>query len=440
MFPRGRLAIAAIAAVAIAAWPVFNAHRPANAGTYVAPVIPDYARRDRTIAFYEARVRAYPRDQISAKLLAAQYMQRYREDQDVGDILRAIREAKLSLALQPQNNAGASEIAASGYTALHEFRTALRYESAAHADQPDDSNAPAQMASLDMELGNYGAASRNLRVASRIHNTPTVMAVQARYDEITGKLTEARHLIDDAATQVDAVVDNSAQGRAWYHFRAGELAFSDGAVDEAKSQERMAISQFPNFELAYRALARFCWAMKDWTCALDAASQAVAILPEPESLGYQADAQAALGRNDDAARTRALIGALERIGNAYHLNDRLLAVYFGEHRVRSADALRIAEREVRVRGDEIYAQDTLAWAAAADGKWDMARLAAERAMRFHTQDARIEYHAAMIALHFRRAGQAHSLLNDALLRNSAFDPFYADDARRTLAELRAGQP
>ncbi len=439
-FPfRGRLAVAAIAVGAIAAWPLVNAHRPAAPGAYVAPVVADYAQRDKTIAFYEARVREHPQDQISAKLLAAQYMQRYREDLDVGDILRALREAQLSLKLQPQNNAAASEIAASGYTALHEFRTALRYEKAALADQPDDSNAPAQMASLEMELGNYQAASRDLRLASHIRNTSTVMAVQARYDELTGRLPEARRLIAGASAQVDAVVDNSAQGRAWYHFRAGELAFSDGDIDEAKAQERTALAEFPNFEMAYRALARFCWATKDWPCALDAGSKAAAIVPEPEALGYEADAQAALGQSAEADRTRSLIFAVEKIGNAYHLNDRLLAVYYSEHKLRQEDALHIAEREVRVRGNEIYAQDTLAWAAAADGKWGLARRAARSATRFNTQDPRIDYHAAIIALHFGHSAQARSLLNAALARNSAFDPFYADSARLTLASLRRSE-
>ncbi len=402
--------IAAAAIIAVAAWPVFASHRPASAQAYVAPVLPDYTFRNATIAFYEQRVRAYPQDQISAKLLAAQYMQRYREEQDVADILRAIRDAKRSLKLQPQNNAAADEIAASAYTALHLFPTALAYETAAHADQPNDSNAPSQMASLQMELGDYRAAARDLRIASAIHVTPTVLAVQARYDELTGNLERARTALARATAQSDAVADNSAQARAWYHFRAGELAFSAGDVASAEREERVAISQFGNFEMAYRALARFCWASRDWECALKSAQTGANIVPEPEILGYESDAQNALGDAAAAQRTRDLIYAVERLGNAYHINDRLLAVYYCEHGVRVADGLHIAQREVAHRGDEIYAQDTLAWCAAAAGQWTMARNAIRLATRYNTQDPRIRYHAAMIALHDGQTIRARSLL------------------------------
>lgn len=429
------LAVAAIALAAIAAWPFIGSKAVPATGAYVAPVLPDYRYRDRTIAFFERRISAEPQDQISAKLLASQYMQRYRESQDVGDVLRAAAQAKRSLVLQPQNNAGAEEIAASAYTALHLFRTSLRYERAAYEERRADSNPPAQIASLEMELGNYAAAHVNLKRAARIRSTPTVMAVQARYDELTGHLARARALLREASEQTDSLSDNSAQGRAWYHFRSGELAFSAGDVNAAKTEERTAIAQFPDFALAYRALARFCWATKDWNCTLGAAAKGAQIVPEPETLGYQADAQRALGHAGASAATEALIFAIERIGNAYRINDRLLAVYYAEHGVRLEDAYRIALREARARGDEIYAQDTLAWCAAMAGHWDVAGRAARRATRFETQDPRIQFHAGMIALHAGRNAEASRRLETALELNPQFDPFYADRARAALRKL-----
>jgi len=46
--------------------------RAVEAAPYVAPVLPDYAHRDATIAFYERRTRNDARDQISATMLGAQ--------------------------------------------------------------------------------------------------------------------------------------------------------------------------------------------------------------------------------------------------------------------------------------------------------------------------------------------------------------------------------
>lgn len=431
---RNNLILAAIALVAIAAWPLVT-QRASASHAYVAPVLPDYAYRDRTIAFYERRVGSDPRDQVSAELLAAQYVQRYRETQDVGDLLRGVARAKRSLQLQPQNNAAADGVLASAYTALHQFRTALRYEQAAHKELPVDSNAPAQIASLEMEIGDYAAAQHPLEIARRTRMTPTVMAVQARYDELTGKLNAARELMQTASAQSDMIADNSAQARAWYHFRLGELAFSAGDVRAAKAEERTAIGQFPGFEQAYRALARFCRATKDWRCALDAARNAANVLPSPEALGYEADAERALGDEAGAAQTQALILAVERVGNAYHINDRLLAVYYCEHGTRLDDAYRIALREIRVRGNEIYAQDTLAWCAAMNGKWEVANNAVRRAVRYGTQDPRVLYHAGMIALHFGQRDEARRNLQAALGLNPQFDPVYAERARETLSTL-----
>ncbi len=367
---RSRIIIAAIALAAIAAWPVLGMHAARASHAYVAPVLPDYLYRDKTIAFYEQRVREDRRDQISATLLAAQYMQRYRESLDVGDILRAQSQAKRSLILQPQNSGATDGVMASAYYALHDFSHALAYERAAQAEEPRDSNAPAQIALLDMEIGRYAQALPALAHAQSIRSDAGVWAAYSRYDELTGKLTQARALMERASQSADSNADNSAESRAWYHFRLGEMAFSQGDVTQAEQQERAAISQFPGFELAYRALARFCWGAKDWRCALQAATSGANILPEPETLGYEADAQKALGDAAGAAQTQALIFAVERIGNAYRINDRLLSVYYSEHGVRLDDSLRIAQREVARRGNEIYAQDTLAWAAAMDASLD----------------------------------------------------------------------
>ena len=424
-----------IGVVAIAAWPLFGTRYARASYPYVAPVLPDYSHRDQTVVFYEREIREDPLDQIAARMLAAQYMARYRETLDVGDILRGIREAKRALVLQPYNDAAAQEIMASGYYALHKFHTALALESNAHLAQPSDVNAPAQMALLEMEMGHYEVARHDLDVARHIKDNEAVWSAQARYDEMTGNLAQAKILMARASEHADAIIDNPASARAWYHYRLGQMEFSSGHVAKAEDEERIALIDFPGFEMGYRALARFCWGDRDWTCALDAAKKGAAIIPEPETLGYEADAQQALGDAAGAKQTQALIGAVERIGNAYHINDRLLSVYYSEHGVRLNDSLQIARREAAKRGNEVHAQDTLAWAAAMDGQWSTAYRAMSIATRFHTQDPRVLFHAGMIELHFGHRNRAEAYLKETLALNPRFDPVYGSVARDTLATL-----
>jgi len=425
--------------VALAAWPFFGSgSRAVAVRPAAATVLPDYLYRDRTIAFYEMRVRRDPQDQISAKTLAQQYLQRFREAGDIDDVKRSMLAARRAIALQPGNNWSSYEALASAESALHLFRQAFAHERFALADRSDDPNGIGQMASTEMELGRYEDAGRLIGRALEKHpRDPGLLAVRARYEELSGHLKEARVDLARGAESVDSVSDNSAQSRAWYHYRAGEMAFSAGAVDEAERDERDALVTFPEFAQAYNSLARSCWATKDWRCALAAATKGAEIAPLPETLGYKADAERALGDAAAARRTDDLIVAIERIGNAYRVSDRLLAVYYSEHGIRLDDALRIARRETMVRGTEIYAQDTLAWAAAMDGHWTEARAASRLALRWGTEDSRLHYHAGIIALHFGDRAEAIRQLSRALESNPRFHPRYADDATRRLAVLRS---
>src|SRR5580704_9859079 len=108
-----------LALAALAGWPAFVAQRSAASDTAVAvqftpaPVTPDYLERDRLAQFYEAAVHRTPSDQIMARMLGGQYLMRFRERGDVGDLRRARIAAQRSLAIQPRMNSGAeSELAA----------------------------------------------------------------------------------------------------------------------------------------------------------------------------------------------------------------------------------------------------------------------------------------------------------------------------------------
>ena len=127
--------LAATALAGVAAWPAFVTTREAQASAPTpAPVLADYVHRDRLVAFYEGAVRDRP-DQIVTRLLASQYLQRFRERGDAGDALRGERMAERSLELQPRFNAGAEMTLASSLTSLHRFREALVHANDALRDR-----------------------------------------------------------------------------------------------------------------------------------------------------------------------------------------------------------------------------------------------------------------------------------------------------------------
>jgi tetratricopeptide (TPR) repeat protein len=428
--------LAAIALAGVAAWPSFVSTREAraSAGPTPAPVLADYAQRDRLVTFYESAVRAHP-DQLVTRMLASQYLQRFRETGDAGDLVRGEYAAERSLALQPRFNVAGETTLASALTSLHRFRDGLAHAQRALDIEPTNPAAIAKVAGSDVELGRYDEAQRLLRSA-RAKDAANVAfgTAMARYDEVTGNLAAARRLIDRALEQVDSIMDSPAESRAWFHFRAGELAWAagDGAVAERRFHEALEI--FPNYARAWNGLARLYWGQRRWPQTLDAAERAAKLVPLPETLGYAADAQRALGEPAAARATDDLIGAIARIGNAGRLNDRALALYFADHSMRLSDAVAIARRDVTTR-DDVFAEDALAWALARSGRSTEARVAARKAVRANTQDARLQYHAGAIAMQCGDRAEAVRRLQFALQLNAHFHPVEADDARRRLARL-----
>ena len=102
-------------------------------------------------------------------------------------------------------------------------------------------------------------------------------------------------------------------------------------------------------------------------------------------------------------------------------------------------ALRLAENEVRVRKD-VYGYDAIAWAllandrpADADEAMSMALAVGTRDA--NTRDAKLLYHAGMIAADVGNGARALDLLTGALNLDASFDPAAAVRARTTLETL-----
>jgi len=427
------LAVGALGALAV--WPRFVATHVAQASVATpAPVVADYLQRDRLVAFYEDAV-AHRADQIVTRLLAAQYLQRFRETGDAADLLRGEHLARRSLALQPRFNAGAELTLASALGSLHRFREALAHAENARAIEPGSTNAAAHVASTEVELGRYAEASAALHSAGPAYaNDAGLATATARFDEVTGKLAAARRSIDLAMSATDSIIDSPAESRAWFHYRAGELAWSAGDGEVAEQRFREALAIFPSYQRAHNGLARVYWGERRWPQALEAAQRGAALIPLPETLGYQADAQRALGDASGARATDDAIAAIERIGNAGGINDRALAIYLADHRLRPDAAVAIARRDAVAR-DDVFAEDALGWALVRAGRCGAARIAARKAVRAGTQDARLQYHAGVIAMECGDRREAARRLQLALALNPNFDPVAADDARARVARL-----
>ncbi|MEH2419993.1 MAG: tetratricopeptide repeat protein [Nostoc sp.] len=397
-------------------------------------VFPDYLQRSHIISVYEEKVAQSPNSSIFLRLLADQYLRRFREMADVEDVLRAEQAARRSLALQPRHNQVSSMLLASALLSQHQFRSALDVLNNTQNPSVDNPNIVSLRASIQMELGDYEAAHQLLQNLTEEESNSGQNAVVARYLELTGNLASARQLLNQAMQEMDSFYTMSAETRAWFHMRTGDLAFAAGdfALSEQRYQE--ALDLFPRHIAAFTGLARLYAAQHRWQDALNAANQGIELMPQVETLGYKADAQLALGDQKGATETEDLIGVVAYLSKVKGIYDRALAVYYTEHGIHLTEALEIARSEVAIR-DDVYAEDTLAWAAAANGQWQEAQRAAQRATRLGTEDALLQFHAGMIALHLNNREEAIKRLTQAVSLNPQFHHKYADQARQVASLL-----
>jgi tetratricopeptide (TPR) repeat protein len=400
VIPRNLLVLAASAATALALWPFLASHQTAPTPTFTpAPLVRDYLTRNEQIAFFERQVRRYPDDQIQLRMLAQLYMQRFREQYDLGDVARAQRAARRSIELQPQGNTSAQMTLAAAFLSYHDFKRALEHEREAWQGEPFNANALATIASLQMEIGRYAQARATLAsITEKNATNPTVESVRARYEELTGNLTRARELIGRATRTIDSGVNNPAYDRSWFHMRAAQLAFEASDAVAADREFRTSLDDAPNNATALLWQARFYLAQHRWRDALAAATRSAELYPLPQALGYKADAQRALGDYSSAAQTDALIDAESRIFNVNGINDRLLAKYYAERHVHLDRALHDAQNDYRKRGDEVYSDDTMAEVLEALGRWRQAYHYAVLANRLQTNDPELREHLRLARL------------------------------------------
>ena len=110
-------------------------------------------------------------------------------------------------------------------------------------------------------------------------------------------------------------------------------------------------------------------------------------------------------------------------------------IYLANHGIERDRAVSLAQAEIKVRKD-VYGYDALAWALLAAGRPSEAHDAIEHALAVGTRDARIYYHAGMIAAALGDRDGARWQLEEALAIDPGFDPLQATRAQQTLESLR----
>jgi hypothetical protein len=215
----------------------------------------------------------------------------------------------------------------------------------------------------------------------------------------------------------------------------GNLELQRGEIDAAHAAYRRAEHALPGDAMVNAALARIAIARGDEVEAEVLLRTAVEQRPLPEHAIALGELLAVQGRPVEADAQYALVRATQQLLAAGGVNtDAELALFDADH-AADPQATFASALSAYARHPNVLAADALAWAAYRAGRLPEARLYIAEAMRLGTHDARIAYHAGVIAAASGDRGEARSHLESALEGEHALSPAYAADARETLSAL-----
>ncbi len=390
--------------------------------------------RAQALRWLEARVKGDPDDIVAQNKLGGYYLEQLRETGNLTFLDLAARAAQASLKSVPaEMNRGGLSLLAQTEFASHNFAAAR--EHAQQLAQLDGGKPyPYQLlGDAQLELGEYEAATASIQKLAQL--APGGLAAEtrlARLAALRGDHPRERGHYENALRAALAAVPPARESVAWCHWQLGETAFSTGQYAAAEQHYRDALTTFPAYYRALAGLGRARAALGDLNGAIEQYERATRLLPEPLTVAALGDLYQLAGRANEAATQYALCEQLARLSRAQgELYNRQLALFYADHDLNAVEAYQAAQREYAVRRD-IYGADALAWTALKAGQISAAQQASKDALRLGTQDARLFYHAGLIARAAGDEAAARAHLQRALQLNPQFDPLQAQQAAAAL--------
>jgi tetratricopeptide (TPR) repeat protein len=389
------------------------------------------------VRFLEDRVRRDPGDFIACNKLAGYYVRLVRETGSLDYLELALGAARASLDAMPaeMNTGGLAALAQAEYMA-HDFAGA-RDKALRLAELDPSKPYPYQLlGDALLELGAYDDARLAFKRMEQLGGRGiSGLTRTARVELLYGETGEGRRRLELA---LDLALADDAPDRetvSWCRWQLGEVAFSTGDYEEAERRYGEALATLPDYFRALASLGRLRAARGDSSGAIACYERALRIVPDPTFAAALGDLYALAGREREAGARYALVEHAARLGALDgELHNRAYALFLADHDLKPAEAYELAAREYAVRKD-VYGADALAWTALKAGRIAEARAAIGEALRLGTKDARLFYHAGLIALAAGDAAAAREHLGRALALCPEFDPLQAGVARRALAEI-----
>ncbi len=395
------------------------------------------AATESSIRFYAERVRRDAEDTRSQNALAELYLQRVRETGNEDYLPLALDAARVSLAaVGAERNAGALLALAHAEFSNHAFAQARAHARELVDLMPGKSEPYAILGDAELELGDYDAAAEAFQTMHSLGSDAGTETRLARLALLRGSADEAREHFATALALLRAQSAPSPETIAWCQWQLGETAFARGDYVAAEGNYNDALRTAPEYFRALGSLGRVCAARGDVATAIGYYERAVRIVPALSFMSALGDLYQMSGRTREAAVQYELAEQTGEHSQKVHglPFDRNLALFYADHDLKPEVAYSLAQKEYAGGRHDIYGADAVAWTALKSGRLAEAQAAINDALRLGTRDARLFYHAGMIARAASDKVAAKNFLERALALNPHFDPLQSERARKALTE------
>jgi tetratricopeptide (TPR) repeat protein len=255
-----------------------------------------------------------------------------------------------------------------------------------------------------MEQGNLSDA---VEAYQRMMNLKPDLRAYARAAHMRWLKGDLAGAIEAMQLAVSAASPSDAESAAWVNTRLAFYEFQAGRVDEAEQRCAFALSLQNNYAPTLLLKGKMLLAQNRFREAVDALENAAKLNPLPEYQWTLSEALRAAGRENEASGIEV---QLRKHGASS--DPRTLALFLATRHENPGTALRLARTELGSRSD-VFTHDALAWSLAAAGNLAEAHSEMQRALAEGTEDARLFFHAAVIASQVGHVADAERWLRKA---------------------------
>jgi len=396
-------------------------------GTGIAAVDP----LSQAIDAAQERLRRNPEDAATWARLGSAYVEQARITADPSYYERAQGALDRSMALQPDGNADALIGLGALANARHDFAAARDVALQARELRPATAAVYGVLADALTQLGDVDGATAAIQ--TMLDTRPGIASfTRASYDfELHGRVDDARMALQRA---LDVAIGRA--DIAFCRYYLGELAFTNGDLDDAAEQYDRGLAAAPDDVALRQGKAKVAAARGDVEQALADYQTVTNRVPLPQYVQEYGELLESAGRVDEAQVQYELFTQQQRLYEAAGSVDDLAASQFAADHGDSSEALRRAEAEWE-RRQSVFVADAMAWALHVNGRDTEALTYADRAAVLGWRNATFAYHRGMILASLGMRAQAQAQLTEALAINPHFSPLHVPRAEAAREQLRS---